>query len=339
MLSYEEFKDKVVASIKDYLSKEYENAEVSITEATKNNDSIYDVLMVKREGDNIVPRLPLEPCYKRYMDQGIDDISASLSSIAKSYEYLLKAKTAADKGFDTDLISPQEIFNFESAKDKITCRLINAKMNEKYLADKPHTFVEDLAVIYSIHLKSDASIPITNDLMESHWGITVKDLHDIALSNMERVNPPKIMNIEEILSSLSGFPPLLPPPSVPIPMYILTNETKIYGASVILNSDMLEKAAETLGTDDFYILPSSVHEVIVIPADMGEDEEFMDMVWEINRSEVLPEEVLSDNIYAYDSKERTFYIVKGGRDIDQKEKEHLPEYVLEDEEGLDDPEL
>lgn len=330
MLSYEEFKNEVKASIKDYLPEEYENAEVSIMEATKNNDSTYDVLMVKRGGDSVTPRIPLWPFYKKYTDRdGKGDIHLYVSSIASQYE------AAANRDLDPELVSPQRILDFESVKDKITCRLINAKLNEKYLADKPHTFVEDLAVIYSIYLKPDASIPITNDLMESHWGVTVKDLHDIALSNMEKVNPSKIMNIEEILTSSFGIPAS---PMV-IPMYVLTNETKIYGASVILNPDMLEKAAETLGTDDFYILPSSVHEVIVIPADMGEDEEFMDMVWEINRSEVLPEEVLSDNIYAYDSKERTFYIVKGGRDIDQKEKEHLPEYVSEDEEELDGPEL
>ena len=339
MLSYEEFKNEVVASIKDYLPDEYENAEVSITKATKNNDFAYDVLMVKKEGEDVTPRIPLQPHYKKYADRGgKGDIHLFLSSIASSY----KAAAAAEEKFDPEFISPQTIFNFESVKDHITCRLINAKLNEKYLADKPHTFVEDLAVIYSIRISPDASIPITNELMEKYEGVTVKDLHDIALSNMEKVNPPKIMNIEEILSSLSDFPPLLPPPSVPIPMYVLTNETKVYGASVILNPDMLEEATRTLGTDDFYILPSSVHEVIVIPADMGEDDQFMDMVWDINRTTLSPDEVLSDNIYTYDSKERTFYIVKGGRDIEPKEKEHLPEYVSEeemDEEGLDDPEL
>lgn len=333
MLSYEEFKNEVKASIKDYLPEEYENAEVSIMEATKNNDSTYDVLMVKREGDSVTPRIPLWPFYKKYTDRdGKGDIHLYVSSIASEYE------TAANRDLDSELVSPQRIFDFESVKDCITCRLINAKLNEKYLADKPHTFVEDLAVIYSIYLSPDASIPITNDLMESRWGVTVKDLHDIALSNMEKVNPPKIGNLEEILSSLLT-PPLLPLPSVPIPMYVLTNETKTYGASVILNPDTLEEAARTLGTDDFYILPSSVHEVIVIPADMGEDDQFMDMVWDINRTTVSPDEVLSDNVYAYDSKDRTFYIVKGGRDIDQKEKEHLPEHISEDEEELDDPEL
>lgn len=332
MLSYEEFKNEVIASIKDYLPDEYENATASVGKATRNNDSIYDVLMVKREGDSVAPRIPLEPFYKKYADRGgKGDIHLFLSSIASSYE----AAAAAEEKFDPEFISPQTIFNFENIKDRITCRLINAKLNEKYLADKPHTFVEDLAVIYSIRISPDASIPITNELMEKYEGVTVKDLHDIALSNMEKVNPPQIMDMEEILAPLFGLPAS---PRV-IPMYVLTNEAKVYGASVILNPDTLEEAARMLGTDDFYILPSSVHEAIVVPADMGEDEQFMDMVWEINRTTVSPDEVLSDNIYAYDSKERTFYIVKGGRDIDQKEKEHLPEHTSEDEEELDDPEL
>lgn len=82
-----------------------------------------------------------------------------------------------------------------------------------------------------------------------------------------------------------------------------------------------------------------MHEAIVVPADVSEDDYLIDMVQEINRTTVGPEEVLSDNIYAYDSKERAFHIVKGGRDMDQKEKERLPEHILEDEEEFDDPEL
>ena len=84
-------------------------------------------------------------------------------------------------------------------------------------------------------------------------------------------------------------------------MYVITNEQGINGAASVLDETLMQKVTETVG-EDFVILPSSVHECIVVPADCDMDiEEMKDMVKCVNADAVKPQERLSDNVYCYDS--------------------------------------
>ncbi len=90
-----------------------------------------------------------------------------------------------------------------------------------------------------------------------------------------------------------------------IPMKVLTNSKRSSGAVCILYPGVLEEvAAERMG-GDFYIIPSSVHEVILLPDD-GRllEENLKEMIFEVNRTKVDPEEVLSDNLYYYDAERK-----------------------------------
>ena len=82
-------------------------------------------------------------------------------------------------------------------------------------------------------------------------------------------------------------------------MYVLTNQSKYYGASGILDHSTLHRISEQIG--DFIVLPSSIHEVIIIPKneDMGDYSRLAAMVKEVNAAVVLPEERLSDHVYVY----------------------------------------
>jgi len=83
------------------------------------------------------------------------------------------------------------------------------------------------------------------------------------------------------------------------PMYVVSNTQRIYGAAVILYEGVLEAFAKKIG-GDFYILPSSIHETLFIPANTGiEQEELLKMVREVNEKEVSPDEELSDHVYRY----------------------------------------
>lgn len=93
-----------------------------------------------------------------------------------------------------------------------------------------------------------------------------------------------------------------------MPLYIVTNKSKTFGAASLLLPHIMEKIGEFLGS--FYVLPSSIHEVLVIPASSAmETSELIGMVRQINETELLPEEVLSDNIYLYDKDEKTFSVI------------------------------
>lgn len=95
-------------------------------------------------------------------------------------------------------------------------------------------------------------------------------------------------------------------PDIPDTMYVLTNNTKVNGAAAILNDDIRQEIAEKVG--DFYMLPSSIHETLIIPKDAGmEFKELEQMVQEVNQTQVAPGERLSDHVYEYDAKEHELF--------------------------------
>ena len=84
-----------------------------------------------------------------------------------------------------------------------------------------------------------------------------------------------------------------------MPMYVVSNKKNLFGASAILYSDYLEEWAEELECD-LYVIPSSVHELLVMPAAHAySGEEITEMIREINRTQVAREEILSDHVYIY----------------------------------------
>ena len=87
-------------------------------------------------------------------------------------------------------------------------------------------------------------------------------------------------------------------------MYVLGNERKLFGAAVMLYDGLLEKMSEIIG-GDFYLLPSSLHELILIP-DEGREKggDLWKMVCEINETQVEPEDVLTDSVYYYSGKNK-----------------------------------
>ena len=87
-------------------------------------------------------------------------------------------------------------------------------------------------------------------------------------------------------------------------MYVITNESKLYGAASILYEEPLHELAEKFGSD-LYILPSSVHEVIAVSADMGSPDDLAEMVYEINMEQVDIDDRLSNQVYCYDKDLRT----------------------------------
>lgn len=84
------------------------------------------------------------------------------------------------------------VTDFDNVKDKIVCKLINEEANRQFLEDKPYTKVEDLSVVYQIlmdkNAEGTATITITDNLMD-RYGITLEDLHEQALLNMDVLQP------------------------------------------------------------------------------------------------------------------------------------------------------
>ena len=303
MMDFEEFTQQVAKEVKRFLPEKYDDASVTLQEVTKNNDQQLTGLMIRTEDTNIAPNIYLEGYYEQYQDgKDIEDIVRDIADVRVKHEM--------NQDFDVSKIT-----DFDQVKDHIICKLVNAELNADYLADKPHTMVEDLAVVYAIDLGGNESghmsAPITNSLMEQ-YGITQEELHDIALHNLSE-SQIEFKTMRDVLVDMmfpDGIQPddprvfmLLPEEENPS-MYVLSNADKLNGAAALLDAKTMEDISEKLG-GDFVVLPSSIHENIVLPVTEDMDRHTLEaMVQDVNAGQVAPEERLSDHVYMYDSQEK-----------------------------------
>lgn len=291
-MKYFEFIDEMAKKVKLCFDKD---ASVEIHKVIKNNSMEYDSLTIIEPGRNVTPNFYLQNMYRRYVDGiGIDSLVAE---IVQAYE------TGKDNEKYGDLS-----LEYDDCQDKIVMRLISLEKNSKMLEDMPYIPFLDMAVVFYFLVDNDekgiASIRITNRVM-TNWGTDIKKLYTLASSNSKRIFEEKIMPISTMLEGYNvnlkemGLGNIDCAQGEIYEPYIVTNNVGINGATVILYPDMLKEIAAKIG-GDFYMLPSSIHEVIVIStgADISE-KELKGMVEEVNQNYLLPDEYLSDNIYKY----------------------------------------
>ena len=299
MMDFDEFKEKVKDNIKNYLPMQYEKANVSLQSVVKNNDVQLTGLMIRLEENNIAPFIYLDHYYEQYQNgMELPDIMKDIAELRVSSEQSVK-------------LDISRITDFNQVKDNIICKLINGDMNEEYLADKPYTQIEDMAVIYVIDLGSGAeghmSSPITYDLMK-RYGVDTQMLHEIAIHNLAK-SEIVFKSMKDALMEImfpDGVPEEDPLAEIlsaedEIPMYVLSNAEKLNGAASVLDKDTMETISEMLG-GDFVVIPSSIHEVIIQPMDDNVDKDELEgIIREVNTGQVAPEERLSYHAYQYDS--------------------------------------
>ncbi|MCF0128548.1 MAG: hypothetical protein HUJ70_08240 [Pseudobutyrivibrio sp.] len=277
----------------------YPEASIDVIPVKKNNNSTLSGLVIKKKDVNIAPTIYLDyyyGCYNR--GASIDEITKRIVNI---YE-----KNAVAKSLDFDFMC-----NFDAIKDNVIYKLVNREKNKELLETVPYVEFLDLAIVFyyviDLSLITDASsgvILLTND-MTDYWGISALELLDVANKNTPKLCGLKIRNMFEYICSISNIPfeddPLFAQ-AIQNPVYILTNDMMQHGATVMIYENTLNMLASKLKTD-FYILPSSIHEVLVFPvndADYEEIERFKSMVLMVNDEHVPSEEVLSNSVYYYD---------------------------------------
>ena len=142
------------------------------------------------------------------------------------------------------------------------------------------------------------AVKFTSDLMR-FTNMDVKTLVDTAIANA--FTDCDVRNITDVISELTGVPAFM---LGSMPMWVITNARKTNGAVNIANTDALVKLANNLDSD-LYILPSSRHEILALPTDMGTPERLRMMVGEVNETEVRAEDLLCDNVYIFSRKTRS----------------------------------
>ncbi len=202
----------------------------------------------------------------------------------------------------------QGITDYKNAKPMLRIRLVNGRPNKEKLSTAPHIPCLDLEIVFYLEVANDgdtAGSIAVNEYLFGKWGVSLKQMYQDAMENMQREVPPTIRPIEEILMEILELPGIPELPEIPdTPIFILSNNYGMYGAASILYPGILEKCAETIG-GDFCIIPSSVHEVLLWPmAAAGDADALGRMIREINAKEVPEEDVLSDHPYYYSVKEK-----------------------------------
>ena len=258
--------------------------EVECQEILKNNDIVLHGVMIRKLNESVYPTIYIEDYLEK--GNGVDEIARNIVS---TYESVTKDKY--EFGDITGLIN-----NFDEVKQLLRIRLINKENNAKLFQNIPYMPFLDMAIITVIQLNhtSDgvATIKVTNDLLRL-WNTDLSSVLSIANKNTF-ATPYSYTSMAEAL----GLPEYMMD-SLPIKMYVLTNATTCHGATEICNYKTMEEIADKLQSD-LIVLPSSIHEVIIVPKDDNMDiNELTNMVQAINGSEVAADEVLSDHAYVF----------------------------------------
>ena len=291
-LSYDEFQGVLTEKVQRKLD---EKIEVKVNDVTKNNGVILKGMSFHTNGEGISPTIYLESYYEAYLN-GMEwaDIVDRIVDIFRV--------GSREKFFDI-----HDFLDYEKAKERIVYKLVNAEKNSELLKQVPHRDVLDMAVVYYYLLDNDelenATILIYNNHLEN-WGITLKELDLVAKKNTPKLLKSELKSITEVLAQLLKSRGIeedfeLEESDEEFGMYVLSNECKIFGAAAVLYKNVLKDFAGKL-EKDLYILPSSVHEVILVPVKEGITWEVLqDMVKEVNQTQVEDVEVLSDTVYCY----------------------------------------
>lgn len=207
-------------------------------------------------------------------------------------------------------IDTTALLNFDNVKNEILPRVVNVNLNKEYIERMVHRVIKgsDLAVIYYVPVaKGDNQISyatITQPMLKA-WKINKTQLNQTALENLARggYRLQSLANFYEA-SFFKSTPKLLKAKDlkkvrVEGDAFVITNDNNLFGAALVLNTDLLKEIREAIGA--FYILPASVHEVIIMPKRRNDNlKELNELVKQTNEDHVALDEQLSNVVYEFD---------------------------------------
>lgn len=284
-----------------------EDYRLELKEVKKNNGVVMQGLLIYSESKNIVPTIYLDSFWEAYKNGQC--FAAVLRGLLKLYR-----EETPKRDIDMNFFQC-----FDRVKERICYRLIRQEGNEELLRESPHIDFLDLALCFYYAFDGGQAGEGTIRIKNSHaqrWGVKTVDLVRLAEQNTARLLRWQCISMEDMIKESPEFDGLEGTEDVMHdgfldynPMKILTNTKRVFGAVCMLYPGVLEKLSAK-EQKSFYILPSSVHEVILLPETGIEvADELREMISDVNRTFVAPEEVLSDNLYYYDLKEKKVKII------------------------------
>ncbi|HBV84449.1 MAG: DUF5688 family protein [Lachnospiraceae bacterium] len=277
---------------------------VRLDDVRKNNGVVLRGITVTQDDSNISPTIYLNSYYEEYI-KGRATLINVVNDVMDTY-HRNKVNQSVDMRY---------FLNYESVRQKIIYKLVNTEKNKELLEDIPHIEFLDLSIVFQCLVAQEdfgrASILIHNVHLKL-WDVSVENLYQAAKENTQQLQGYEIKGMTEVLQEImcaedsenftednerSSF-------SGSVPMYVLSNKSRVDGAACMLYPNLIQDFAEAIQSS-FYIIPSSIHELLLLPTrHLEESQEIKSMIREINDTQVSAEEILSYSLYLYDKEER-----------------------------------
>lgn len=287
-MNYYQFIHAVEVKVKEGVQ---DNITVYIQSAVKNNGTRRLGLTLAEKGINISPTIYLEEYYQQFQQGStVEDIAGDILR--------LYSEIRLRKSWEGEFVK-----DYKRIENKIVYHLVNREANKELLKEVPYEEYLDLAIIFYVLMEVNsygmASMMIRDEHLKM-WAVTDKEVYQRACQNTWRILPYEFETMHAVIEELTGDEE----PEERDVLYILSNRIRSYGAAAILYENRLEGIGDYL-KENYYVLPSSVHEMIIVPeSEAPGKEELSRLVMEINESQVDEEEVLSNQAYYYDRRKK-----------------------------------
>ncbi len=272
---------------------------VQLNDVRKNNGIMLRGLTVLEDNNNISPTIYLNQYFDMYAN-GKMTFTDVVNGVIDTYHQNKISKS-------TDL---RHFLNYGQVKPRIIYKVINTEKNRELLEDIPHVEFLDLSIVFEYMVDQEGFGVATILIHNTHqkmWNVTTDMLYQAAIENTQELLPYEIKPMTEILCELMeaenpdqfDHDACMEEFSDSVPMYVLSNKSRVEGAVCMLYPDILRNFAEATDSD-YYIIPSSIHELLLLP--VGEDDEsgeIKGMIKNINDTQVSNEEILSYSLYFY----------------------------------------
>ncbi len=252
--------------------------EVKAETIQKNNGTVKTALKVSETGASFGKVV--------YIDDVLEGIQRNVYTLDEGVRILEKTVRDSEKeGNPIGKVSKELILN------NVAMTVVNAEMNRG--CNGINRDFLDLKIMYRVFVPVDGqmgSFVVTQQILDN-FGITRKELEEHAEANTRR--KAVAMTMGRMLQEMMGgeF-------EEPAPMFVLTNEDRMYGASVLAIPDKFYDVSMAVG-GDLYVIPSSIHGCLAIPAEGADPSGIRMMIQEVNETQVAKEEQLSGNVYYY----------------------------------------
>lgn len=274
--------------------------QIRINTVRKNNNLILTGLTIIQNGINISPTIYLDGYYQEYVNG-----RTTLKNVADAVMYTY------NKNQIGHCVDMQYFLHYEQVKQTIVYKLINTERNKELLEDIPHIEFLDLSIVFQCIISQKEfglSTVLIHNVHMKFWDVTAEELYKAAKENTPRLLPHVIKSMNQVLSEMLmkenpeafSFGECTQLLAGSIPMFVLSNRSQVEGAACILYPQVLADFANTINSS-FYIIPSTIHEVLILPAETTEESEgILSMIQEINDTQVSTAEILSYSLYFYD---------------------------------------